>query len=115
MIEKGIIVPSSSAFASPIVMVSKPNGKWRFCVDFRNLGFGDKVKAIRDLPIPKTQKALRRFLGIKYDTREKEAMAIMFGLKKFRPYYYPNHVTVMTDHGNLRWLMAHQQKGHLAR
>ena len=39
----------------------------------------------------------------------------MFGLDKFQPYFYPGHVTVMTDHGNLRWLMAHQQKGRLAR
>ena len=52
---------------------------------------------------------------VKYDTRDKEAIAIMFGLEKFRPYFYPGHVTVMTDHSNLRWLMAHQQKGRLAR
>ena len=51
----------------------------------------------------------------KYDTREKECIAVMFGLEKFKPYYYGRHVTVFTDHGNLRWLMDHEQKGRLAR
>ena len=54
-------------------------------------------------------------LEVKYDTRDKEAIGIMFELDKFRPYFYSGHVTVMTDHGNLRWLMAHQRKGRLAR
>ena len=51
----------------------------------------------------------------KYDTREKEAIGVRFGLDKFKPYYYPNHVTVFNDHGNLRWLMHHNQIGRLAR
>ena len=51
----------------------------------------------------------------KYDTREKECIGIMFGLDKFKPFFYGTHVTVYTDHGNLRWLMDHEQKGRLAR
>ena len=51
----------------------------------------------------------------KYDTREKETIAIMFGLEKFKPYFFGRSVTVMTDHGNLRWLMDHAQQGRLAR
>ena len=51
----------------------------------------------------------------KYDTREKEAIGIRFGLEKFKPYFYPNQVTVFNDHGNLRWLMSQRQTGRLAR
>ena len=51
----------------------------------------------------------------KYDTREKECIAVMFGLEKFKPYYFGRSVVVFTDHGNLRWLMDHEQKGRLAR
>ena len=51
----------------------------------------------------------------KYDTREKECIGIMFGLEKFKPFYFGGHVTVFTDHGNLSWLMDHEQKGRLAR
>ena len=28
---------SCSPWASPIVMVRKPNGKWRMCIDYRKL------------------------------------------------------------------------------
>ena len=51
----------------------------------------------------------------KYDTREKECIGVMFGLDKFKPYFFGSLVTVFTDHGNLRWLMDHEQKGRLAR
>ena len=50
-----------------------------------------------------------------YDTREKEAIGIRFGLEKFKPYFYPNQVTVFNDHWNLRWLMSQKQTGRLAR
>ena len=49
------------------------------------------------------------------DTRERETIAIMFGLDRFKPYFFGRHVTIMADHGNLRWLMDHVQKGRLAR
>ena len=32
-----MVKPSSSPWSSPIVMVQKKNGSWRFCVDYRNL------------------------------------------------------------------------------
>ena len=35
--EKGIIRPSTSPWASPLVLVSKKNGKLRVCVDYKKL------------------------------------------------------------------------------
>ena len=37
MLNKGIISASDSPYSSPVVMVRKPDGTFRFCVDFRKL------------------------------------------------------------------------------
>ena len=37
LINKKLIEPSYSEWSSPIVLVSKPNGKWRLCIDYRKV------------------------------------------------------------------------------
>ena len=37
MLEAGIIEPSQSFYASPIVLIKKPNGDLRVCVSYKNL------------------------------------------------------------------------------
>ena len=37
LIEKKLIEPSYSEWSSPVVLVPKPNGKWRLCIDYRKV------------------------------------------------------------------------------
>ena len=65
MLELGVIRPSRSPWASPVVMVTKKDGSVRFCVDSRKLN----SVTIRDsYPLPRVQDILDNLHGAKYLT-----------------------------------------------
>ena len=63
MIRDGVIVPSSSPWAAPVVLVKKPDGTWRFCVDYRKL---NSVTTKDVYPLPRIEDALSRLDGSQY-------------------------------------------------
>ena len=51
-----------------------------------------------------------------YSTTEREALALIEGIKKFQPYLHNHKFTVVTDHSSLQWLMnIKDATGRLAR
>ena len=97
LLDKQVIRPSTSAYASPIVLVRKKNGELRMCVDFRRLN----AKTRRDsFPLPRIDESLDALKDSAYfstldlasgyyqvamdeQDREKTAFITPFGLYEF--------------------------------
>ena len=63
MLARGIIQPSSSPWASPIVLVDKKDGTKRFCVDYRLLN----QNTVKDsFPLPRIDESIDSLDGAKY-------------------------------------------------
>jgi hypothetical protein len=60
MLTNGVIQPSVSPWASPIVLVKKKDGKQRFCIDFRQL---NKVTIRDGYLIPRIEDCLTALGG----------------------------------------------------
>lgn len=63
MLELGVVTPSKSAWSSPIVMVDKPDGSRRFCVDFRKV---NEVTRRDAYPLPQVTTILDRLRDARY-------------------------------------------------
>uniref|UniRef100_A0A8C5Q151 ribonuclease H n=1 Tax=Leptobrachium leishanense TaxID=445787 RepID=A0A8C5Q151_9ANUR len=65
MFELDIIEESSSDWSSPIVLVPKPDGSWRFCNDFRKL---NSVTKFDTYPMPRVDELIDRLGTARYLT-----------------------------------------------
>ena len=62
MLSQGVVQPSNSPWASPIVLVKKKDGSYRFCVDYRKLNLITKPDAH---PLPRVDDLLDALNGYK--------------------------------------------------
>jgi len=60
MLAAGVIEPSDSPWASPVCLAKKPDGSYRFCVDYRRVNV---VYRKDTYPIPDVQDAFDSLLG----------------------------------------------------
>uniref|UniRef100_A0A803KDA6 Gypsy retrotransposon integrase-like protein 1 n=1 Tax=Xenopus tropicalis TaxID=8364 RepID=A0A803KDA6_XENTR len=65
MLALGVIVPSQSPWASPVVLVPKKDGSTRFCVDYRKL---NQVTVTDAYPMPRVDELLDHLGNAKYLT-----------------------------------------------
>ncbi|XP_075762946.1 uncharacterized protein LOC142819454 [Pelodiscus sinensis] len=97
MIQWGVVEESYSEWRSPIVLVPKPDGSMRFCIDFRKVNALSRFDAY---PMPRVDELLDRLGGAQYlstldltrgywqiplspPSREKTAFSTPFGLYHF--------------------------------
>jgi len=63
LLDRDLIEPAHSAWSSPVVLVRKKDGSWRFCVDYRKL---NSITIQDTYPLPRIDESLDALAGSKY-------------------------------------------------
>ncbi|GBM38934.1 Retrovirus-related Pol polyprotein from transposon 297 [Araneus ventricosus] len=143
LLADGLIEECESPYASPVVLVPTTNGSMRLCVDFRKL---NATTIADTYPLPRMDDLLTEDASsyahgaalsqgegseehvIEYASRllipaernysstEREALAVVWAVEKFRGYVEDQEIIITSVHQPLKWLMSIKSpSGRLAR
>ena len=103
---------------SPVLAYPNNSGKFILDTDASSYGIGAVLSQEQDgkerviAYASRTQSKTER----NYCVTRKELLAVVFFVKKFRPYLYGRRFLIRTDHGSLRWLLNFKNpEGQVAR
>jgi len=66
LLDRGLITHNHSPFASPVLLVKKKDGSWRFCIDYRKL---NSITIKNKFPMPIIEEILDELQGSKVFTK----------------------------------------------